>query len=221
MIEFAEHDLLILDGRRYVIVQIDTSQATLEDLITGRQREIAHASLASAVRVDSDESAASDLSVIADLARCSPEHLEHALKIQSAIESVREETARTTPLADAVHGLLRDDFGIELSVRRVYRLLKAHEKLISFSMVGALLITAVLLADSERVGGLDRAVQRHIALPVGPLLLSGIALGLLINGTYLLARALFLPREGIGIRDRAAEQDSTTKTPSQTTETSA
>jgi len=70
---------------------------------------------------------------------------------------------------------------------------------VAFSLAGALLLTAVLLSDPERVGGLGHALTRLGRLSAGPYLLSLISAGLFVNAMYLVVRAIFLPRDGVGI----------------------
>jgi hypothetical protein len=65
---------------------------------------------------------------------------------------------------------------------------------VSFLLVGGLLVSAAVVADAERAGGLDGALTAVRDRPYGPLLLLAIAVGLIAFGVYLGARARYLRR---------------------------
>jgi hypothetical protein len=65
---------------------------------------------------------------------------------------------------------------------------------VSFVLVGALLVSAAVVADPERAGGLDGALSAVRDRPYGPVLLLAIAVGLIAFGLHLGARALYLRR---------------------------
>ncbi|PSL37096.1 uncharacterized protein DUF1206 [Labedella gwakjiensis] len=65
---------------------------------------------------------------------------------------------------------------------------------ISFLLVGGLLLSAAIVADPQRAGGLDGALSAVRDRPYGPALLLVIAVGLIAFGVYLGARARYLRR---------------------------
>lgn len=60
---------------------------------------------------------------------------------------------------------------------------------IAFAVVGALFVTAAATADPERAQGLDGALQTLRDAPLGPWLLTVVALGFVAYGVYSLVRA--------------------------------
>jgi hypothetical protein len=65
---------------------------------------------------------------------------------------------------------------------------------VSFLLVGGLLLSAAIVADPRRAGGLDGALTAVRDRPYGPALLLAIAVGLVAFGAYLGARACYLRR---------------------------
>ncbi len=65
---------------------------------------------------------------------------------------------------------------------------------VSFLLVAGLLVSAAVVADPERAGGLDGALSAVRDRPYGPELLAAIAVGLIAFGVYLGARAVYLRR---------------------------
>lgn len=65
---------------------------------------------------------------------------------------------------------------------------------ISFLLVGGLLLSAAIVADPQKAGGLDGALSAVRDRPYGPALLLAIAVGLIAFGVYLGARARYLRR---------------------------
>jgi hypothetical protein len=65
---------------------------------------------------------------------------------------------------------------------------------VSFLLVGGLLLSAAIVADPEKAGGLDGALSAVRDRPYGPALLLAIAIGLVAFGLYLGARARYLSR---------------------------
>ncbi|WP_166404626.1 DUF1206 domain-containing protein [Labedella endophytica] len=65
---------------------------------------------------------------------------------------------------------------------------------VSFLLVGGLLLSAAIVADPQRAGGLDGALAALRDRPYGPVLLIVIAIGLIAFGVYLWARARYLRR---------------------------
>lgn len=62
---------------------------------------------------------------------------------------------------------------------------------IAFVVVGVLFVTAAIKADPQQASGLDGALDALRRLPAGPFVLCAIAVGIILYGVYLFARARF------------------------------
>jgi len=62
-------------------------------------------------------------------------------------------------------------------------------------VIGALAIYAAIFTDPDQVGGLDGALKYLASLPSGTVLLTGVGVGFIAYGFYLLARAIYLRTE--------------------------
>ena len=60
---------------------------------------------------------------------------------------------------------------------------------IAVAAVGVLFVVAVAKRDPSAAGGLDGALKSFVGLPFGPVVLVGIAVGLILYGVFCLARA--------------------------------